>query len=107
MSEILDRAKAHFTSLGRQQMDVAEWGVTVYWTPLTLHQKRKLISPDHPPDELLPARVVIEKAQDIGGKPMFSIDDYEDLIHRVDQVVLTRLATAMMSVPTPGEAEKN
>ena len=46
---IIDRAKSHFESLGVQDIEIEEWKddegkpTVVYWNPITLAEKKKII----------------------------------------------------------------
>ncbi len=114
MGTAIDKAVDHYESLGLGHHCVEEWdNLAVYWRPLSLWEKRSIYPPDKTPDELAPADVLIRKALDRDLKPLFTVEDRERLMRKVDQWVVQRLAVLIMAPvrPDPDEqvrqAEKN
>tara|TARA_Y100001938_G_C7859597_1_gene314890 strand:+ start:55 stop:396 length:342 start_codon:yes stop_codon:yes gene_type:complete len=112
--KFIDRAKAHFESLGVQQIEVEEWvdedgkPSIIYWNPITLSEKNKLFKKsDNMTDVSILADVVIMKALDKDGKKLFTLEDKLPLMHKVDSDVLSKIATAMVQVPSPEDVKKN
>lgn len=103
MSNILDRAKAHFDS-SRFSLDVPEWGeagkpLVVTWSPLTVAERRRVYEPidNQPPDGgIVMVRVVIRKACDASGRKLFDGMAEHDLMHGVDSDIIGRLSNAIL-----------
>ena len=111
---VIDIAKSHFDNIGVQSMEVFEWKdengkpVTLYWNPITLLEKNRLLKKsDNLNDIAILADVLVMKALDKDGKKIFKLDDKMDLMTKVDSDVLSRIATAMVQVISPEEVKKN
>lgn len=117
---VLDRAKAHFSSLERHRLEIPEWGdpgspLVVTWSPLTMEERRRIYKPDKagktPDGTVVIVRAIILKACDAEGKRLFSEMDEPDLMHRVDPDVMARLGGQILSLTIEAEsgveAEKN
>jgi len=115
MSNILERAKAHYAEIERKTIDVPEWGepgkpLVVTCTPLTVAERRKIFKVDakgHAPDGATACvRAVVLKACDKDGKRLFSDLDEHDLTYSVDSGVVGRIAGAILvDVPTEDAEE--
>lgn len=93
--------KDHFKRLtdSKPHHEVPEWGVTIYWTPLTIAQRKKMF-PNGSAfiDEDANAMAVFEKSIDVDGKRMFSdLDDLHVLKHGADANIVRRIASAMVT----------
>ena len=111
---VIDIAKSHFENIGVQSMEVSEWKdengkpVTLYWNPITLLEKNRLLKKsDNLNDIAILADVLVMKALDKDGKKIFKLDDKMELMTKVDSDVLSRVATAMVQVISPEEVKKN
>lgn len=105
VSKILDRAKAHFQGLPRNEIVVPEWGegdqpLTVTWSALTMAEIRKIGRPNDDgtsaTSSTMLVRAVIEKACDASGKRLFDEMEETTLLHSVDGGVVSRIGTAIM-----------
>jgi hypothetical protein len=108
MSSAIERATAHFASLGTLHIDVPEWGengtpLRVFYKPLTLAELGELTKNGAPPDD----EVLYRRALDAEGKRLFTLEDKTALRNAVSQQVITRIALAMLRLPSPAEIEKN
>jgi len=115
---VLDRAKAHFTDLGVQHLEVPEWGepasgetpakpLLIYWKPITLAEKQQLHNVAERDGYLARlADALILKALDAEGKKLFTIEDKFTLRHGVDPDVLAYVVTRMMASPGVKELGK-
>lgn len=89
-------------------MEVPAFGFTVYWKPITLKERGELglgagsIGMEHA------AEIVRKKALNEKGEKLFDYDDKQTMLNTpgIDVVVL-RLATAMVSTPSYEDIEKN
>ncbi|MFQ5510064.1 MAG: hypothetical protein ACE5FN_12140 [Leptospirillia bacterium] len=112
MSDILETAKAHFREqvsgeLG--QVDVPEWGTTIYFRPASLRDLERVVRLQRE-NRMMESLVesIIVRALDADGKPMFKLANKIELMRSVDPDVVVRICNAMgddlVSVST---AEKN
>lgn len=109
---ILDRAKAHYESLGSVRIEVPEWKdengepTVLYAEPMTLDERRKLDKFASDSQEYL-ARLVITKALDEQGNPAFRIEDKPILMKRVSDLVIARIAGEIARVASIEEQMGN
>ena len=112
---LIDRAKAHFESLGTQSISIEEWPddngkpTVIYWTPINLSEKNRIPQKTNGnvlADASVLADIVIWKALDKDGKKIFTIEDKLSLMHNVDSEILSRIANAMVTTPTVDEVKK-
>lgn len=105
----LDAAIAHFEGRPTHQVDVPEWGGTIYFkTPnsMTLSKVNRAAKGD--PIEM-GARLVAECAMNDKGNRVFGSLDYKELMIKADPAVLGRVVEAIMTearLDVPA-AEKN
>ena len=107
MSEITDRIRAHFQSLGVREFIVPEWdNLTIYSTPVTLAERHRIyagVKSDNDYEVL--AKIIITKAQDKDGAKLFTIADKPALLNAADSSVLIRVAAEIMNGGAPPAAE--
>jgi hypothetical protein len=111
MSTVIDRAKAHFESLGIKKIEVAEWGeegkpLTIYCSPFTLGEKRNLFKGAKNDDLSVLVDAIVLKAKDGEGNKIFKLDDKLTLLNNADANVIAKVATEMLSGISYEEAEK-
>lgn len=107
---ILDRAKEHFAALETKSLEVPEWEVTVYWRPWTVNERQKVMGAVKASgkDAEYSPRVLLAKALDVKGAPIFGKDDLRTLCFDVDSAVVERVAMAIIGeAATPEDTEKN
>ena len=113
MSDILERAKAHFDKQEIIEIEVPEWEdeagnpTVVYSKPFTLGERKKLYKFAKDDDMEFLVRLVIMKALDQAGNPIFDIADRITLMNSVDPKIITRVANAMTTSKTVEEFEGN
>jgi hypothetical protein len=100
---VIDKAKNHFDSIEVKVIEVPEWSdeeslFKVYAKPLTLAEMQKLQKFAKNDDVALMAYCLIYKCLDSDGNKIFDLNDKHDLMNNVDQSVVTRIATEIMSV---------
>ena len=110
---VIDIAKSHFDNIGVQSMEVAEWKdengkpVTLYWNPITLLEKNRLLKKsDTLNDIAILADVLVMKALDKDGKKVFKLEDKQTLMNSADPNILQRIAQKMVEVPSIDELKK-
>lgn len=111
---IIERAKAHFDSIGRKRIEVPEWGeggkpLVIYSRAFTLADKKKIRAHTErggSSDIDALAYTIIFKAEDDQGKPLFTLEDKQSLISGVDSEVLSRIVLDMTMTASPEDMEK-
>ena len=108
----IERAKAHFDSLDIKKINVPEWGedgqsLLIYSKPLTLQETSKLYRMAQDDDMAMLAYVLIYKALDENGEKIFSLEDKQTLLTKVDRNVLIRVSNEIMAEKSPDEVKKN
>ena len=96
---ILDQAEEQFNSIKRKTIEVPEWNTTIYAKPLTLNEKRKLyrnLGSKNDDISLMMVESVILKAEDKDGKKMFTVDDRDRLLNKVDPDVVSDIASHIL-----------
>lgn len=99
--DAIDLVREHFISLGTKTIDVPEWKLTVYATPVTLAEKNKLYRKSRENDMELLVDILILKATDAEGKKLFDIDHKLTLLNKADSNVIARIANAIISTEAP------
>ena len=102
MSDAIDRIKAHFESLGTREIVVPEWGFTIYTSPVTPTERSRIyagIKGENDYEVLF--RVLLIKAKDREGKPLFSLEDKASILQRCDSSILIRVAAEIINGPSP------
>jgi len=110
----IELVKKHFQSKiagSLQKHTVSEWGIDVYYRPVTtLRQEAKIVelSSSGKSVEAL-VESILQKALDETGKQMFSPYDKSVLMNEADPAVVLDLARVLngTDLPTIEEAEKN
>jgi hypothetical protein len=112
----IDRARAHYSRLVAEPkiIRVPEWDVdgdefTIYATPLTLNERAKISRFAKNPQEMA-AELLILKAKDATGAPLFLKEEKFDLMREVASDVIARITTEIVGIPDAeivDEAEKN
>lgn len=107
---ILDRAVAHYEDLPVHSLEIPEWDATVYWRELTTGDRAKLLRQIKASgnDGEINARLLILKATDEQGKPLFTLGDLKRLRDNVSAIVVDRIAQAILGeAVSPEDAIKN
>ena len=103
--DAIDLVREHFASLGTKTIEVPEWKLTVYATPVTLSEKNKLYRKSRESDMELLVDILILKATDAEGKKLFDIDNKPTLLNKADSNVIARVANAIISTEAPTAEE--
>ncbi|MEQ3631573.1 MAG: hypothetical protein ABNG97_09725 [Sulfitobacter sp.] len=108
MTNLLDRIKADFEGKKMRKVAVPEWNTDIFFNPLTLSE-RKRIGKGHAKDDDagLMVSLLIEKALDKDGKPIFESDALTraTLEGGADAGVVSRVVTAMGAQESQDEAK--
>jgi hypothetical protein len=103
--DAIDLVREHFASLGTRKIEVPEWKLTIYATPVTLAEKNRLYRKSKDNDMELLADVIIMKAQNEKGEKLFNIDHKPTLLNKADSNVVARTANAILAVDSPEVGE--
>ncbi len=108
----IERAKAHFNTLEVKKIIVPEWGdddvpLEIYAKPLTLQETSKLYRLAKDDDMAMLAYVLIYKALDNNGDQIFSLEDKQTLLTKVDRNVLIKVSNEIMAEQPPEEVKKS
>jgi hypothetical protein len=104
----LDKLTADFDAQGRQSLPVEELGGEVYWTPVTVSERARIVARVNEGNASeATVYAVILKAEDAEGQKMFSLEDKPVLMRRVRASVIERIAAAILTEPSVETLEKN
>ncbi len=108
----IERAKAHFDSLDIKKISVPEWGedgqpLLIYSKPLTLQETSKLFRMAKEDDMAMLAYVLIYKALDENGDKIFTLEDKNTLLNKVDRNVLIRVSNQINGRKARRRSKKN
>jgi hypothetical protein len=107
---LLDNAKKHFDEQDTRRIEVPEWadsegkGGIIYAEPLTLAEKgniKKQTDRRGEIDALI--YVLILKARDAQGEPIFTLEDKQALKHKIDPDVIARVVSEILLAPSVGD----
>lgn len=117
MSSVIDRARAHFSGLATNSVEVPEWGeagkpLVIHWQPWTLAERDAVYQKAEQAGLGLFARALVAKALDENGKRLFAEADFAQLSREVSSDVIVRVGTIIWGTPamtkqSVGEAAKN
>lgn len=98
MNEALAKIAAHFDAIGTRKIEVPEWGLDIYTSPVTIAERTRIYAGTKGDNDYdLLVRILITKARDAEGKAMFTVADKATLLQRADSNVLIRVAAEIMS----------
>lgn len=108
MSKAIERVKAHYKALAEEPLEirVPEWDqdgdeFTVYSTPMTMHERQKILM-GNPSDQEVSVNVVILKAKDKDGNPVFTKEDKQTLMRSASSSVIKRISQAIINYSNQG-----
>ena len=103
--DAIDLVREHFASLGTRKIEVPEWKLTIYATPVTLAEKNRLYRKSKENDMELLADVIVMKAQNEKGEKLFTIEHKPTLLNKADSNIVARVANAILAADSPDVAE--
>ena len=103
--DAIDLVREHFTALGTRKIEVPEWKLTIYATPVTLAEKNRLYRKSKESDMELLADVIVMKAQNEKGEKLFTIEHKPTLLNKADSNIVARVANAILAADSPDVAE--
>tara|TARA_X000001382_G_scaffold114433_2_gene92769 strand:- start:105 stop:431 length:327 start_codon:yes stop_codon:yes gene_type:complete len=107
MSSVIENMRDHWNSLdSNNSKEVPEWKVTFYKQPMNLKQKGKLFKymNDDPIEGL--AYVLINLALDEKGDNIYTLENKQFLMTKVDPDLLSEVATWLMETPSKKDIKK-
>jgi hypothetical protein len=106
MSDAISRVRAHFDSLAPKTIIVPEWdALTIHSTPVTIAERARIYGKADADEHELVCRILIVKAKDADGKPLFTQADLPALMHHASPDVVVRVAGQIMASGSPDAAE--
>ncbi len=99
--DAIDLVREHFTALGTRKIEVPEWKLTIYATPVTLAEKSRLYKKSRENDMDLLVDLLVMKAQNEKGEKLFTIEHKPTLLHKADSNVIGRVANAILADDAP------
>ena len=99
--DAIDLVREHFASLGTKRIEVPEWKLTIFSTPVTLAEKNKLYRKSRENDMELLVDVLIAKATNEKGGKLFDVDHRLTLLNKADSNIIARVANAILSDEAP------
>lgn len=93
----IDKVKAHWDSIsGVQSLDVPEWQMTVYFSPLTMQEAQRLVKVNDREGPLAAGvDTLIMKCLDAQGERLFTIADKPIFMRKADRRVIERIVNAI------------
>jgi hypothetical protein len=103
--DAIDLVREHFTALGTRSIEIPEWKLTIYSTPVTLAEKNRLYRKAKDNDMELLVDVLILKATDKDGNKLFNVDHRMTLLHKADSNLIAKAANFILSEAAPSVEE--
>lgn len=98
MNEALAKITAHFDAIGTRKIEVPEWGIEIYTSGVTLAERTRIYANSKGDNDYeILVNILIAKARDANGKPLFTLNDKPTLLQRADSSVLIRVAADIMA----------
>jgi hypothetical protein len=102
MSDAISRITEHFNSLGIRKLDVPEWGMTIYSTPVTVAERTRIYRNSKGDNDYeTVVEILLVKSLDEKGAKLFTAADKPALLQKADSNVCIRVAAWLMSSDTP------
>ena len=99
--DAIELVREHFASLGTRKIDVPEWKLVVYASPVTLSEKNRLYRRSKDNDMELLVDILIMKACDEHGNRLFTIEHNPTLLNKADSNVVGRVANSILADDSP------
>lgn len=99
--EAIDLVREHFNSLGNKRIEVPEWQLVIYASPMTLAEKNRVYKKSVASDMDLLVDILIMKAMDEAGKKLFTIEHRVTFLNKADSNVVSRVANEIVSSEAP------
>ena len=108
----IDYVRQAFCAVGTREIAVPEWSTDdypflIYYTPITPAEEEAIRARDPKPGAEYNVSVLILKAKDAQGQPLFQWGDKHSLMHSCDYLTIIRLVNEMSRTMTETDAKKN
>ena len=108
----IDYVRQAFFAAGTRELAVPEWSTddypfTLWYTPITPAEEDAIRARDPKPGAEYNVTVLIAKAKDAQGQPLFQWGDKHALMHSCDYLTIIRLVNEMSRTLSPEDAKKN
>jgi hypothetical protein len=103
MSDAISRVCAHFDALTPKKITVSEWGnLEIHATPITVAEQKRIYGGKEDASAYdIVIEVLIVKAKDAKGQPLFTIADRPALLNHADPAVVARVAGEILNSAAP------
>lgn len=99
--DAIDLVREHFNSLGTKRIEVPEWKLTVFASPMTLAEKNRMYKKSRDSDMELLVDILIMKATDEHGAKLFTVEHKITLLNKADSNVVARVANEILADRAP------
>lgn len=108
----IDYVRQAFFAVGTREIAVPEWSTddypfTIHFTPITPAEEDAIRARDPKPGAEYNVSVLILKAKDASGQPLFTWGDRHALMTSCDYLTIIRIVNEMSRTMTSEEAKKN
>jgi len=107
MTDAISRIRAHFDALAPKKIIIPEWdNLEVHATPVTLAEHNRIYKGREEASAYdIVIEVLIVKARDAKGQPLFTIADRPSLLNHADPGIVARVAGEILNGQAPKSEE--
>ena len=98
MDSALEKAIEHNNSSGISSIFIQEWGMEIYFSALSLFERKKLSKLSKGNSFEMAAYCLILKAKDQEGNPLFYLGDKQKIMTSVDARIVERIFRKIVGV---------
>ena len=95
--EAIDLVREHFNNLGTKRIEIPEWKLVIFSSPMTLAEKSRVYKKSQNNDMDLLVDILIMKATDESGKKLFTIEHKPTFLNKADSNVVARVANEILA----------
>ena len=106
MSDI-DKVISHFGDKKKRKIEIEEWGVTYYVSPLTVSETRRLFQSAKRDEVTMLVDAIIMKAEKENGNKAFSVADKDKLLNQADVDIVKTLGSFIINEFNSDDVKKN
>lgn len=94
---IKEKAKAHFAARATHEIEIPEWGETVYYKTPNMQAYKVILAESNGNAIEMQARLVVQCATDANGQRIWQKQEYSDLMREYDPGIIARIANEIMA----------
>ena len=106
MSDI-DKVISHFADKKKRKIEIKEWGVTYYISPLTVSETRRLFQSARKDEVTMLVDAIILKAEKENGEKAFSVSDKDKLMNEADIGIVKTVGSFIVNEINADDVKKN